>query len=179
MNIFATDPDPTVCARQHCDVHLIKMVTETAQLLSTAHIVCDGVQVAYKKTHHNHPCAVWVRASAHNYRWAYTLLCRLLDEYTYRFNKKHATERFRKALAKTPTMPVLGLTQFAIAMPEELRSPDIHASYRKYLRVKLRSWQARAKPMRTCFTRREVPEFLSAVSPRYFPPIQLGVRYGS
>ena len=115
MNIFATDPDPTVCARQHCDVHLIKMVTETAQLLSAAHIVCDGVQVAYKKTHHNHPCAVWVRASAHNYRWAYTLLCCLLDEYTYRFNKKHATERFRKALAKTPTMPVLGLTQFAIA----------------------------------------------------------------
>lgn len=175
MNIFVTDPSPVVCAKQLCDVHLRKMVIEQAQLLSTAHIVCDGVQVAYKKTHHNHPCAVWVRESTNNYLWAWQLLLAMCSEYRYRFEKPHLTETHLQALRKMPTMPSIGLTPFAIAMPEHLRSDDICASYRRYLLIKLREWRSRERPINTGFTRREVPSFLLTVSPRYFPRTDLGV----
>jgi len=175
VNIFATDPDPVVSARHHCDVHLRKMAVECAQLLSAAHIVCDDIQVAYKKTHHNHPCAVWVRASKENYVWGWQHLQALLAEYEYRFNKRHKTADHLEALRKIPSMPDIGLTQFAVAMPEHLRSDDVCASYRKYLRVKLREWRSRERRVNTGFTRREVPEFLLTVSPRYFPRIDLGV----
>lgn len=36
VNIFYLDTDPTAAARAHCDRHVVKMILETAQLLSTA-----------------------------------------------------------------------------------------------------------------------------------------------
>jgi hypothetical protein len=42
MNIFALSSCPTQCAMQMCDKHVVKMVVETAQLLSTAHRILDG-----------------------------------------------------------------------------------------------------------------------------------------
>lgn len=42
MNIFFLDGDPELAARYHCNKHVVKMVTETAQLLSTAHRLLDG-----------------------------------------------------------------------------------------------------------------------------------------
>lgn len=42
MNIFFIDLDPDVAARQLVDKHVVKMIVESAQLLSTAHRVLDG-----------------------------------------------------------------------------------------------------------------------------------------
>ena len=42
MNIFALHQHPVVAAKQHCDKHVVKMILETAQLLSTAHRMLDG-----------------------------------------------------------------------------------------------------------------------------------------
>ena len=42
MNIFYLNKDPKICAEQHCDKHVVKMIVEYAQLLSTAHRVIDG-----------------------------------------------------------------------------------------------------------------------------------------
>jgi hypothetical protein len=42
MNIFALDRDPFQAAQMHCDRHVIKMIVEYAQLLSTAHRQLDG-----------------------------------------------------------------------------------------------------------------------------------------
>lgn len=164
MNIFATHRDPSISAKQHCDVHVIKMVTEAAQLLSTAHVVIDNNEIAYRKTHENHPCAIWVRESASNYRWAYEFYCCLLDEYEYRFDKQHAAARHMYALATIPTIPDLGLTTFAQAMPEELQQANPHFAYRIYMRTKLREWGTRAKKVRTTFTKRQVPVFLNNVA---------------
>lgn len=36
INIFYLDHDPAAAARAHCDRHVVKMILETAQLLSTA-----------------------------------------------------------------------------------------------------------------------------------------------
>lgn len=48
MNIFVLDADPRVAAQSHLDKHVVKMIIEYAQLLSTAKRLLDG-QVS---THH-------------------------------------------------------------------------------------------------------------------------------
>lgn len=42
MNIFVLSPDPFVAAEMHCDKHVVKMIVEYAQLLSTAQRLLDG-----------------------------------------------------------------------------------------------------------------------------------------
>ena len=42
MNIFYLDKDPKIAARLHCDKHVVKMIIEYAQLMSTAHRMLDG-----------------------------------------------------------------------------------------------------------------------------------------
>ena len=72
MNIFYLDSDPYVAAKMHCDKHVVKMILESAQMLSTAHRVLDGDEYAderglYKMAHKNHPSTIWVRTSTDNY----------------------------------------------------------------------------------------------------------------
>ena len=45
MNIFYLDHDVRKCAEMHNDKHVVKMILEYAQLLSTAHRVLDGVLI--------------------------------------------------------------------------------------------------------------------------------------
>ena len=44
MNIFVLDNDPDTAARMMCDKHVVKMIVESAQMLSTAHRVLDGIE---------------------------------------------------------------------------------------------------------------------------------------
>ena len=49
MNIFVLDLDPRRCARYHCDFHVGKMITETAQIrymgeARGAGVVCAGAR---------------------------------------------------------------------------------------------------------------------------------------
>lgn len=107
MNIFYLDQDPDLAARYQCNKHVCKMIIETAQMLSTAHRMLDGIDYAdeqklYKCTHVNHPSTVWVRDSQANYQWTYDHLIALLNEYTHRYGKIHATDRLVNALAHIP-----------------------------------------------------------------------------
>ena len=99
MNIFYLDHDVTKCAEMHNDKHVVKMILEYAQLLSTAHRVLDGTicdgfsdsgrrkktytlsdsrnDILYSATHINHPSAVWVRQSDTNYKWLQSMLVTL------------------------------------------------------------------------------------------------------
>lgn len=47
MNLFYLHHDPQLCAQSHCDKHVVKMIVEYAQLLSTAHRLLDGKQVSF------------------------------------------------------------------------------------------------------------------------------------
>ena len=44
MNIFVLDKNPIRAAQLQCDKHVVKMIVESAQMLSTAHRILDGTK---------------------------------------------------------------------------------------------------------------------------------------
>ena len=132
MNIFVLDVRPDVCARYHNNRHNIKMIVETAQLLSTAHWE-TGSEAPYKKTHINHPSSKWARESIYNYRWLVDLGLELCKEYTYRYGKIHKTQSKLEWLRNNePNLPDTFLTPFALAMPDEYKDKNPVKAYRDY-----------------------------------------------
>jgi hypothetical protein len=49
MNIFVLDQDPVVAAQMMCDEHIIKMPTESLQMLSTNYRLLDGRKIDFIK----------------------------------------------------------------------------------------------------------------------------------
>lgn len=95
MNIFVTSPDPEFCAKVLDDKRVVKMVLESAQLMSTA-MNLAGANGPYKTTHVNHPCSIWTRETFSNYAWLLDHFISLCDEYTYRYNKQHKCSQLIK-----------------------------------------------------------------------------------
>ena len=58
MNIFYLHKDPIENIKMHVDKHVVKMATEYAQLLSTAHRVLDG-ELYEGRTKNNHRIKRW------------------------------------------------------------------------------------------------------------------------
>jgi len=145
VNIFYFDSTPRTCAHQHCDKHVVKMILEYAQILSTAHRVLDGTMsieksltgrnlriwtmpsleydlVLYKATHVNHPSSRWARESDMNYAWLADLWWFLLNEYTERYGKVHKCESLSGYLQCRPVNISDGdLTPPWRAMPDEFK----------------------------------------------------------
>ncbi len=145
MNIFYLDPDPKTCAEMHVSKHVVKMIIEYAQLMSTAHRVLDGTQYTdltangrriqrwrmsdpviestlYKASHINHPSAIWCRENKENYVWLYRMWFYLLQEYTYRYGRQHECAKLRDALYLTPVnIPDGDFFAPTPAMPPELK----------------------------------------------------------
>ena len=156
MNIFYLDRDPVIAAQMMCDKHVVKMILESAQMLSTAHRVLDGDDRAnetglYKMAHKNHPSTIWVRASSENYRWLWKHMDALMKEYTHRYGKHHATERLRNILYMPPLNIVHGvpLTDPPQCMPELCKGEDTVLAYQNYYIIE-KSGFAR-------WTKREIP----------------------
>lgn len=168
MNIFYLDKDPTMAAQAMVDSHVVKMILESCQLLSTAWRVIDGSQGTdkrwlvdppfaflndriYKATHINHPSAIWVREAIPNYRWLHDHLLALLDEYTFRYGKTHASTPVALNLQMVPShLKGWEPTPVRCAMPVEYQtSDDPVANYRDYYRVgkaHLHKWTKRPPP---------------------------------
>lgn len=156
MNIFFVEESPVDCAKSHMDRHCIKMITEYGQILSTAHRVLDGIESIglsksgrkqkiwklsdyrdeslYKATHINHPSTKWTRHSLGNYLWLRDLWLALLEEYTHRYGKNHATGRLAKYLINPPkNIPHGSFEQPWRAMPDDFKvGKDSLQSYRNY-----------------------------------------------
>jgi hypothetical protein len=142
MNIFYLDRCPRKAARMHCDKHVVKMILEYAQLLSTAHHVLDGpngpiVDKLYKVTHKNHPSAVWVRQSLLHYWYVYDMFKTLCYLYTEIYGKEHLTQtKLLHVLKYHPDN--IELKQFQHppqCMPEEFYDLDTVTAYQQYYRV--------------------------------------------
>ena len=140
MNIFVLDNDPFKAAEYQCDKHVVKMVLETAQLLCSAHETAP-----YKRTHYNHPCAIWTRSSLSNYNWLVKHGLGLAREYALRYNKAHkSTEVIEWAGLHKPDILDLGLLPFAQAMPDQYKNADPVIAYRNYYihdKARLAKWK--------------------------------------
>jgi len=156
MNYFYVEEDPTSAARALCDKHVVKMILETAQMLSTAHRLTESPQAAfvYKPTHANHPSTKWLRSSQIAYKHGLQHLCALFDEYRHRYNKTHATERLLPYLSQVPAaLPDLPFVDPPQCMYDECRGSDTVEAYRSYYRVRRSEIDMR-------WTKREAPAWL-------------------
>lgn len=118
----------------HCDKHVVKMPTETAQLLSNVFHL-NGLKGPYKPTHMKHPCTLWAAQSVKNFLWLSELGIALCAEYTKRYGRKHKCENIIKKMKrriKELSFPKIELTRFALCMPKEYHLGNPVLSYRKY-----------------------------------------------
>lgn len=158
MNVFVLDKDPYTAAQYHTDKHVIKMVLESAQILSTACYLNNIIDCnLYKPTHIKHPCVVEAAISKENYFWVLSLFSRLCDEYLYRFSKIHKSSSLLPYLTNhVEKFPSSGSLCFAQAMPDEYKNEfyyvDAYRSYYQACKMKDKNgksmafWTKRQKP---------------------------------
>lgn len=143
MNIFYLDKTPSLAAAYHCDKHVVKMILETAQMLSAAHHHYDSLwrDKVYKPTHINHPMTQWVIAKPVHYYWARRLLWCLLYEYSERYGKSHKTESIYKYLCFIPHNKDTAICledqmhdfdEPPQCMPDQYKCDDTVQAYRTY-----------------------------------------------
>jgi len=155
MNIFYLHEETKECAKQHLDKHVVKMILEYAQLLSTAHRLLDGYEYEgnsisgrkamrwklddarednlYMASHMKHPSGMWCRETSRNYMWLYSLWRDLMKEYTFRYGKHHVAERLIPFLDNLPKNIKFGeLTTMPQCMPEQYKVPDSIQAYKNY-----------------------------------------------
>lgn len=153
MNIFVTSTDPVKSARYLDDQRLIKMISESTQLLSTACFYIGTWQEGMpRKTHDNHPCNVWTRERRDNFDWLYDHALALQDEWRLRYghNRTHAMlERFNKGKGyKARRRLQSGATPFVNCAANQSLGidykhiPDVCKAYRKYLKAR---WMIQSK----------------------------------
>jgi hypothetical protein len=153
MNIFILDQNPKLSAQYHSDAHVVKMILEHAQMMSTV-VRRFGLDEGYKPTHQNHPCTKWVGESIANFYWLYNLTFYLNLEYRYRFNHNFNHKSFDVVdNLPIPLIPNIGLTPFAQAMPDQYKNIDPVVAYRAYYKnekAHLFKWTKRNKPEWLC-----------------------------
>lgn len=182
MNIFVLDTDPKVAARSLCDKHVVKMILETAQLLSDVHVshTPSGMPIdtlLYKLPNPMHPVSIWVSKSKSNYEWAYKHFLELCSEYTYRYGNRSKSEMLKHLLHKAPTsMLDVGLTPFCLCMPDEFKvTGDAVSSYRAYYlgkKMKFAKWTRRSPPD---WTKHNVVQYPALLQKRLLNPTPLNL----
>ena len=162
MNIFILSECPIEAAIMQCNKHVVKMIVESAQMLSTAHRLLDGElyrgpsksgktvvkkwrlnkddDIVYNAVHMNHPCTRWSYESLDNYNWHYKHFAALSAEYTHRYGKVHASwAKLGTILSHAPkNISSIGLTKFPLAMKAEPQCilDDVVQSYRLFYHTK-------------------------------------------
>ena len=160
MNIFWLSNDPIRCAEYHCDKHVVKMIVEYAQLLSSAIRLTRGKPVkvgkkvrylmrgekisengkitnrspnVYLLTHEHHPCTQWVNESLTHWQALLDLALALCEEYTARYNKVHKSEAMlRKMQSLEPRLPSLPFRLPPQCMPEKYQRRRTIAAYKAF-----------------------------------------------
>ena len=108
MNLFFLHDDAREAARLQSDVHVVKMILETMQMLCTALYHCLNPIVfpidLYKIAHVNHPSTKWIRHSPENFLWALHHGHELCLEYTRRYGKVHKCHKMYDVLMTLPPL---------------------------------------------------------------------------
>lgn len=135
MQIYYLDSNPKLSAQYHTNSHVVKMLTEGLQILSTVcHIHNQSELAVYKKTHEFHPSVQWTAETIDNYLWLYDMTYWLYEEYKLRFNKTHlAGEKFKQL--GIPYIEKEGLTPIRYGFKDEKYwLEDRVEGYRLYLK---------------------------------------------
>lgn len=180
MNIFVLDKDIAQSVRYHIDAHVSKMPLEAAQMISTTIAVSASLgfvprpltkeeikivnvqgSCIYKPCYHNHPCTIWARSSLENYQYLVSY-CKLLgQEKLHRYPAKPAHKSALLVAEKAPdtlnNFSSLGLTPFAMAMPEEYKCDNAIEAYRTYYYCE-KQYNVAGRPM-SKWTNRQQPEW--------------------
>lgn len=135
MNIFILHDDPKIAASYLCDKHVVKMLVESFQMLCTVRRLYGDIESKlYKPTHIHHPCTEWVSESKQNYKWLLVHTEAMHEQYMLRYNKIHFSYRLLYDLVKEDIkdQPDIGLTPFALAMPDKFKQKDAVRAYRSF-----------------------------------------------
>jgi len=157
MNIFYLSNCPQEAAEAHNDKHCVKMILESAQMLSTAHRELDGdvPDILYKSTHKNHPSTIWTRSSKQHYDWLFRLFRMLSAEYSIRYSdhnfKVHKTwDKLGKLLEQAPKNIVdNGWVDPPQCMPDHCKKSDTIDAYRNYYlteKASISTWKYSNQP---------------------------------
>ena len=139
MNIFHLHKVPKVCARYHCDKHVVKMILETAQMLSTAYRKhCGDDDKLYKSAYPKHPMTIWVGESVENFNYTHLLGKELGKQYTKRYGKLHKSSNIINAFHNgrlqnvEDRFPSQYFTPPPQCMPDEYKHKNYITAYRQY-----------------------------------------------
>jgi len=179
MNVFVLDEDIIKSVQYYYDSHVVKIILEAAQCLSTAHRVLDGKEELqlykngrrlkrfilennnddyYLATHVNHPLNIFIRESKENYNFIYNYFLELNKEFSYRFNKIHLSyKKLNDLLINTPKNinkeKHFNLEYYPRMMGEYVdKNLNVVDNYRKYYKE--------GKSHLIKYTKREKPEWL-------------------
>lgn len=172
MNIFYLHKDPIQCSIWHIDKHVVKMITEYAQLLCTTHRVLDGKEkivqstknkvkryvlnderenILFKSCHINHPSNIWTRMDKNNYLWLFELYKCLHNEFIYRYDHNHESYTKLHEILKNPPDNIKNIkfSEPLLAMPDKYKLKDHIESYRLFYindKKDFASWKKRERP---------------------------------
>tara|TARA_X000001316_G_C922431_1_gene37817 strand:- start:6905 stop:7474 length:570 start_codon:yes stop_codon:yes gene_type:complete len=150
LNIFVLDRDPVEAAKMQCDRHVVKMIIESAQMLSAAIDVNYKFMLrgdpetkpseqlglpGYPPAHIKHPCTMWVIDSLGNYKWLIKHMRALCYEYRLRYGKVHKSEgclMIYEGQIDNLFFPKEKRTEFVKAMPDKYKVKDPVISYRVF-----------------------------------------------
>ena len=135
MNIFVLSTCPIEAANLQCDKHVVKMILESAQIMSAVAIK-NGLSSKYKLTHANHPCTIWAGKFRGNYEWLSIHALALCEEYTRRYGRIHKSQEVIEELLKVSKILPEGSSEFVQCLPDELKDKDPIKAYRTYYRTK-------------------------------------------
>lgn len=165
MNLFILDLNPDKIAEYMFDKHLVKIILEAVQMLSTASRVLqphhEHSPNVYKIAHLNHPVSIWVRESLDNYLWTIRLVEAMHNEWKFRYDvpksKNHKSYQVAMYLKNNHPLqndfPKIGLTPFAQAMPNNYKQiEDPILAYRIYYvsdthKRTIATWRKRNRPV--------------------------------
>jgi hypothetical protein len=163
MNIFILSLIQREIAKYMMDKHVSKILLEAVQMLCSAKRILNpedrSNDLLYKLAHKNHPVTIWCRTSKTNFVWTLDLIEELHNEWRYRYGhpdtKLHKSyvmaQYIKEHMPSDDSFSQIGLTPFALAMPDKYKCEDPVESYRNYYmseeKQRIATWKkTRGKP---------------------------------
>lgn len=147
MNIFYLDHDVSRVAYDLCDKHIVKMIVESAQMLSSVKRMYDGdknfqlgaddahLYQMLGKAHIKHPSTQWTMLNTSTYQWHVSLFAAMLTEYERRYARQHSAHTMLDLFEEVPKRLATGqfVDPYPAMKPEYLKlSLSVADRYRTF-----------------------------------------------